>query len=368
MQTTQPDFGSITHKPEPVFIASFPTPADDTYYFWLYYEALEKHGYQLVNTRGVSLTEGWLEANAGKVDIVHFHWPAYMYSKKDIKDFFRSFLSFVRLLMKARALHYRIAWTVHNIFPHERNNIVLEYMTRLFLAHLSDVIFVHFEEARHTVSKRFFCFDNIHQIPHGSFKTVFENSCTKDEARGKYGLPADSFVYLIFGPVRPYKGIEEAVEAFKKTASPKDILLVAGNPSDEKISKWLTDNAEADPRIVPQLRFVPKEEVQFFFNAADVVLLPYKKIFTSGNLFLAFTFGKPVICPDMGIMSEIVDASVGIKYEPSHDGSTLAKAMLEIKTLDYDNCCKEAFKKSDSYTWEEAAATSAKAFMQCKRK
>jgi len=352
----------------PVYIASFPTPADDTYYFWLYYEALAKLGYELANTRGVTLTEEWLEKNAGKIDIIHFHWPAYIYSKKNFKDFYHSLIHFVRLLRKAKSLKYTIAWTVHNIFPHERNNLVLEYAARFCLARLADVLFVHFKEAKATVGKRFFRFKDIHEIPHGNFFSVFQNNCTREEARTRLNIPVDSFVYLVFGPVRPYKGIEEALDAFERTATAKDVLLVVGNCSDEKTGKWLTDKAEADPRIVPHLRFVPKDEVEFFFNASDVVLLPYKKIFTSGNLFLAFTFGKPVICPDMGIISEVVDSNVGIMYKPSQDSSALAEAMRGIKNLDYDKACAAAFGKARSFTWEEAAIRSEQAFRQCSRK
>lgn len=368
MEISQQHLQSSAPGPRPVYIASFPTPADDTYYFWLYYEALAEQGYHLVNTRGVSLTEAWLVENAGKVDIIHFHWPAYIYSKRDSKEFYRSFRNFVGLLLKAKRLNYQIAWTVHNIFPHERYNMVLEYLTRFCLAQLSDVLFVHFQGARRTVSKMFLRFSNIHEIPHGNFNTVFPNTCTKNEARERLCLAADACVYLIFGPVRSYKGIEDAVEIFQKAASPNDVLLVAGNPSDENISSWLSERAAADQRLTLQLRFVPKEEVQFFFNACDFVLLPYKKIFTSGNLFLAFTFGKPVICPDMGIMSEVVDEKVGIKYQPSQDGSTLAAALQDVKNLDYGKCCDEAFRKAHSYTWEEAAARSIKAFSQFRRK
>ncbi|WP_129127972.1 glycosyltransferase [Geomonas oryzae] len=350
-----------------VYIASFPTPADDTYYFWLYYEALEKQGYHLVDTRGVRLGETWLEENAGKISIIHFHWPAYIYSKEAPWEFFKSFLSFCKLLLKARSLGYQIAWTVHNIFPHERHNILLEYLTRFCLAHLADVIFVHFEGARHTVSRRFLTFKNIHKIPHGNFRTVFPNNCTRAEARERLGLQPESFVYLIFGPVRPYKGIEEAVAAFREIAAPEDILLVAGNPSDRHISEWLSTTADLDPRIVPRLRFVLKEDVQYYFQASDVVLLPYKKIFTSGNLFLALTFGRPVVCPNIGIMSEVVDTEVGIKYDLRSDGSSLIEAMREIKWRDHKKCCEAALKKAESFTWEEAAAISAMAFGQFRR-
>lgn len=368
MEISQEHLPPSTPESRPVYIASFPTPADDTYYFWLYYEALAESGYHLVNTRGVSLTEAWLVENAGKVDIIHFHWPAYIYSQKGVKEFYRSSRNFVKLLLKAKELNYQIAWTVHNIFPHERHNMVLEYLTRFCLAQLSDVLFVHFKAAKAKISRMFLRFSNIHEIPHGNFNTVFPNTCTKDKARESLGLPKDAFVYLIFGPVRPYKGIEDAVEVFQNAASPNDVLLLAGNPSDESISRWLSDKAAADRRLALKLNFVPKDEVQLFFNACDIVLLPYKKIFTSGNLFLAFTFGKPVICPDMGIMSEVVDAKVGIKYQPSPDGSTLATALQEIKRLDYDKCCSEALRKANSYTWEEAAARSVKAFSQFRRK
>jgi beta-1,4-mannosyltransferase len=355
-------------EPRIIYIASFPTPANDTYYFWLYYEALAKLGYELVDTRGISLTEEWLRNNVDKVQIIHFHWPAYIYSKKEFAEFLTSITKFKAMLALARDLGYTIAWTVHNIFPHERNNLCLEYLARLYLARFSDLIFVHFEKARTMVGRYFFRFRNVHVIPHGNYQTVFPNNCSRSEARTQLGLEPDAFVYLIFGPVRPYKGVEEAIDAFETTATEKDRLLLVGNPSDEKISSWIQEKARANGKIVPHLRFVPKEEVQLFFNASDVVLLPYKRIFTSGNLFLALTFGKPVIAPDMGIISDVVDASFGIKYRPSSNGAALAGAMRDIRSLDHRQACSRALKRADSFTWEEAALRSDRAFRQWERK
>lgn len=346
-----------------VRIVSFPTPADDTYYFWLYYEGLSQLDYELVDTRGVELDLAWLEKNAGAVDIIHFHWPAYTYSKKTFSSFYESIKSFASVLSEARKRGYKIAWTVHNAFPHERNNIYLEYLARVILAHYTDVVFVHFDGARRALLK-FFKWSNIHKIPHGNFSSVFPNDSTRISAREKLGIPTDAFVYLIFGPIRPYKGIEEGIEAFLATRTEKDVLIIAGNPSDSGLSKRIEEDAANNPSIKPILKFVEKSEVHFLFNATDIVLLPYKKIFTSGNLFLALTFGKPVIGPDMGILSEVVDESCGIKYTSTDRVSGLKSAFCKMKQLDSERLSRTALAKGKSYTWEESANISDKAFRQ----
>jgi len=348
-------------------IASFPMPNEDTYYFKLYYDALAKYGYNILNTRGKKFDANWLKENKGKIQILHFHWPAYIYSNRNALVFYKNLKSFISNIRLAKSTGYKVAWTVHNIFPHERWNMLLEYLGRLALAWLSDVIFVHFGRAKKLLFFYFGRIRKVYLIPHGNFQTVFENNCTKEDARARLGIPANAFVYLLFGSIRHYKGVEDAMQAFKQMNAQDTVLLIAGSPSDKELSAWITEEAKADPRVITFLKFINKEDVQFYLNATDVVLLPYKNVFTSGNLFLALTFRKPLVAPDIGIISEVVDKNCGCKYAPDKKNIGLLEAMRNIREIDFAQTVNSAYEKTLFFDWEKSAEISNKAFKQILR-
>lgn len=343
-----------------VHIASFPMPNPDTYYFWLYYQHLEKYGYNLVDTRGQNFDCEWVQHNSPRIQIIHFHWPAYIYSDKNFTCFVQKLISFFKAIREAKRSGYKILWTIHNLFPHERNNIVLEYIGRIILATLADVVFVHFAQAKKRVSQLFGRTKNVEIIPHGTFSLVFKNNCSKAEARTALGIASHSFVYLLFGPIRPYKGIEKAIEAFKLLNIPDSVLVIAGRPSDTKLSEFIAMESENNVSIKSFLRFIEEDEVQTFFNATDIVLLPYNNVFTSGNLFLALTFNKAVVAPDTGIISEVVDESFGIKYDPA-DKSALLQAMRNATEIDLEAATAASCARASLFDWKNSAAISHKA-------
>jgi beta-1,4-mannosyltransferase len=342
-------------------IASFPTPAKDKYYFWLYYDHLQKYGIELLDTKKTSFSKEWLDENKNNVDVVHFHWPAYIYSKSDFKEFFDSMIGFIGLLRLAKKYKIKIVWTVHNLFPHERNNMLLEYITRLSLCWYTDALFVHFWGAKERIKRLFFKKSNVYVIPHGTFEEVFPNTKNRLQARQVLEIQEDAFVYLMFGPIRPYKGIVDAIDAFLRCKEDNDILLIVGSPSDKGLSDYVAKQSIARIGIKSHIYLVDKADVCVFFNSADVVLLPYKDVFTSGNLFLAITFKVPVICPDIGIMEDLVNDHIGVKYD-RNDRSGLLNAMIDIKKRKHHQeyfCFEDAIKNN---SWEIAAKTSSDIF------
>src|SRR5205085_2947160 len=70
-------------------------------------------------------------------------------------------------------------------------------------------------------------------------------------------------------------------------------------------------------RILLRADFIPDEETELYFKAADVLVLPYKHIYQSGVLFLGYSFGLPVLAADVGsLKDEIVDGKTGFAFRP----------------------------------------------------
>ena len=75
------------------------------------------------------------------------------------------------------------------------------------------------------------------------------------------------------------------------------------------------------------MQFIPDDQMEWYLKGADVLVLPYKEIFQSGVLFLAYTFGLPVVATDVGsFREEIVEGSTGFLCKPG-DPAELAKAV-----------------------------------------
>src|SRR6185436_14841474 len=80
-------------------------------------------------------------------------------------------------------------------------------------------------------------------------------------------------------------------------------------------------------RTVLRMEFIPDEEMELYLKAADVTVLPYTRIFQSGVLFLAYSFGLPVIASDVGSLREdVVEGETGFICKPE-DSLDLAKTI-----------------------------------------
>jgi glycosyltransferase involved in cell wall biosynthesis len=116
-------------------------------------------------------------------------------------------------------------------------------------------------------------------------------------------------------------------------------LIVAGEP--KKGSEEYLDEIQqsvkrdfSERQVILRIQFIPDEEMEMYLKGADVLVLPYKEIFQSGVLFLAYSFGLPVVATDVGsFREEIVEGSTGFLCKPG-DPAELAKAIEKYFTSD----------------------------------
>src|SRR4029077_7235667 len=153
---------------------------------------------------------------------------------------------------------------------------------------------------------------------------------SKEVARQHLNIPRGNKVILFFGFIRQYKGLEYLLEAFKEIKEQVEdaMLLIAGKVSDEDraefqhYSKLLAQFVDKDSvRCVTE--YISIDKIEYFFSAADVVVLPYIKPSQSGILLSAFAAGRPVIVTDTGGLSEIVDDGRSGFVVPPKDSKAL---------------------------------------------
>ena len=173
---------------------------------------------------------------------------------------------------------------------------------------------------------------------------------SREEARAKLGITATN-VALFFGHVRPFKGLDVALAAWRKLEVDA-LLLVAGEV-------WFGGEGEyraaAGPNVRFDFRFIPDSEIATYFAASDVVLAPYRIEAQSGVALTAFHFARPVIASTVGGLPEIIDGNNGMLVPPD-DAAALAQAVSDFFGLaDRELMERAAAGSARRYSWEEYA-------------
>ncbi len=163
-------------------------------------------------------------------------------------------------------------------------------------------------------------------IPHGNFHSLFSDRISKTEAREQLQLSKKNKYLLFFGQIKTVKGLDILLKALKQTDENVN-LIIAGKPwkDDFDVYEKLIKELQIDSRTVKKIRFIEDGERNLLFQAADILVLPYKKIFQSGVLLMAMSAGIPVIASDLEAMQEmIVDNETGFLFK-TEDACSLAQ-------------------------------------------
>jgi len=157
-------------------------------------------------------------------------------------------------------------------------------------------------------------------LEHPTYDMFSQEPVDKTVARKELGLE-DGPLLLFFGYVRAYKGLDvllDTMALLRSSVSPK--LLVVGEFYDGK-ERYVERLEALGITDMVEIRdsFVPNEEVNLYFSAADVVVLPYLSASQSGIIQIAFALNRPVITTSVGGLPEVVpDGRVGFVVEPGH--------------------------------------------------
>lgn len=259
---------------------------------------------------------------AGDVDVVHLHWlEPYVQGTTIVRTLVMSLLAVAQLLL-LRFLGVRLVWTVHNLTPHESPFPRIDRWLVGLVVRICDRFIVHCEAVGAEFATRYGGERTERRtaiIPHGHFIDNYDNGLSQATAREELSMDSSETVFLYFGRVRRYKGPHRLVDAFRAASVEGSRLLIVGAPHDPKFAEEVERNAAKSDRVDTVLEFVPDEEVQVYMNAADVVVLPYRDIATSGAAVLAMSFGKAIITPATGCNPEMIGDDGGFLYDGEAD-------------------------------------------------
>lgn len=231
-----------------------------------------------------------------------------------------------------RMLRRPVATTAHVVTPHE--SMRLQRTIYGSIHAMADLVIAHSEFDRRRLHTEFGVDDDrLAVISHGEYG-FFERTgeiSSRQVARQSLNLEDDQEVALFFGYIREYKGLDILLEAWPVVAEarPNARLVIAGDPVQLSPERSAELQAWAE-RVGALHRFdyIPFSEVSRYFSAADLLVMPYRRISQSGVLFLALSLGVPVLATSVGGISEMLeDESNALLIEPEST-SSLARALI----------------------------------------
>jgi glycosyltransferase involved in cell wall biosynthesis len=236
---------------------------------------------------------------AQRADVVHFQWLTVQQLD-------------ARLLPRGRPL----ALTAHDVLPREGS--ARQRAAQRALYERFDAIVAHSAHgAARLTGELGIESERVHVIRHGAFVHLAERPAAPAP------FDTDKRVVLFFGLLRPYKGIDVLLDAWRGIDDAE--LWIVGMPRMDVSA--LRASAPANVRFVT--RFVGDAELPAYFRRADLVVLPYREIEQSGVLFTALAFGKALLVSDVGGFAEVAAAGAARAVAPG-DAAALHDALVEL--------------------------------------
>jgi len=251
--------------------------------------------------QGIEVQEwSMLRIILGSYDLVHIHWPDNILKTKFWWNALIKLSLLMMVLVWIRFFRRRsVIWTAHNIESHENWHPRTEKLFWDQLTKHIDGILVH----EIGIGKRLHLLRpqlklvRMKTIPLAHFRGHYPCDISRQEARERLGIKNDEFVYGFLGQLRPYKNVNSLIKAFLGLPE-GNRLIIAGNPIDKAMQESLKKAAQGNKQIELHFEFVEDTDLQAFYKAFDLVVLPFSQITNSGSALLALSFGCPVLMAD----------------------------------------------------------------------
>ena len=271
-----------------------------------------------------------------KPEYIHFDWiVSYYYRRWKWLTWLSVPCFFLQIWIVKHLLSIRIVWTLHNISPHDLGSQRLHQLCQKFMARKCDWIRVFGKDTfQKAIQQLNVSEDSIRIIPEGDYTRWYSNTKTRKESRTFLDISEHLKVFLYIGFIRPYKGIAELISVFAQNSDSSNLLIIAGQVKDKAYANELFAKSYPNIRIVPG--FIPSGTLQYYFNATDLVVLPFSKIDNSGSVIMSMGFCKPIIAPHSGALIERLEQQSELLFKSPDELSEKINYAhtLSQKTLD----------------------------------
>ncbi|WP_406023648.1 glycosyltransferase [Nocardioides sp. NBC_00850] len=293
---------------------------------------------------------GFARAIAGRYDVFHVHWPELLLTsaRTPLRRLARRLLT-TAFIIRLRLTRTPVVRTWHNLVRPDRLSRwdhwlldALEHRTR-HVIRLTDQTAPPLDVPTSTI---------VHAHYRDWFEPVVE----------AFAEPVETVErrVLYFGLIKPYKGVEQLLEAVADSPEADVDVRLVGSPSDPALADQVRAAATADPRISADLTYADDATLAAEIAAATLVVLPYKAMHNSGALLLALSLDTPVLAPDNEVNRRLAE-EVGEGWLHLFEG-TLTIEDLERALKAVAASSPDGRPDLSAREWPESAALHAAAF------
>ncbi|MGB3295825.1 MAG: glycosyltransferase family 4 protein [Phormidesmis sp.] len=301
------------------------------------------------------------------VRVLHFHTlHPFLLGKSEVTRLAK-LIFFIAQITFLKLFKIKAVWTVHELkdkLGDNTNNI--SPLQAKALGFFIDGFIVHCESTRDSVVQFFALHDKeqkVHVIPHGNYIDIYRNEISSEEARAKLYLPKRDFVFLLIGGIYRYKGVLEAINAFKAIQENDSYLVIAGKLCEANLEEDIALAIGDSKNILFVPEAIEDDDMQVYINAANCVLLPYGVFTTSGVALLAMSFGKACIAPSVGFFKDTLQGAGALLYDTG-DQAGLSKSMSFATNhpTQVDQIGHQNFDLAQRWSWAYVAEKTYKAY------
>ncbi len=259
----------------------------------------------------------WRTALLGRYDVFHVHWPELLIrAPRPLKARLRRGALYV-LLIRLRVQRIPIVRTMHNLTPHEAGQT--QEKRALSALDKRSVLVIRLNPTTPITPE-----SRAVTILHGHYRDRFGAMPRPQAVPGR-------IVY--FGLIRPYKGVETLIAAFRTLSAADLTLRIVGRPSSG-LGDVITREAAQDSRISSVLRFVSDEELVAEVSEAELVVLPYREMHNSGVLLVALSLDRAVLVPstpaNLALATEVGPGWIYL-YEGGLTGAIVQDSLTRLR-------------------------------------
>jgi len=266
--------------------------------FFAFYKNIFKSKFRVIS--GIKWIIGTIlsvfHARFSGISIFHFH------------IFYTNILVLFNLLF-VKILFGKVVLTVHDVssFSNSSNSSVIGKL----VYKLTDRIITHNEFSKsEIINVNANLSSCISIVPHGNFTPFINVQYDKEKSKEQLGIPNNRRILLFFGMIKKVKGLEVLLSALKGVIkqNPDVLLVIAGKPweNDFSVYQKIIDENNLSEYILLHTKFIPQEDVEHYYCASDLVVLPYKKIYQSGVLMMTLSYERPALVSDLPPLKEII--------------------------------------------------------------
>lgn len=252
----------------------------------------------------------------------------------------------------------RILYVCHNVLPHERflgDRALVKWALRKGNGY---IVQSRTDEAD---LKKLYPRALLERAVHPTYNAFRFSGMGKAEARERLGLSNEEKVLLFFGFIREYKGLKHLIRAIPLISVSLDnvnLLIVGDFGGDKEAYMKLIQENEVQEAVTIRDGYIPDQEVEPYFAACDLVVLPYESATQSGIVQLAYGFEKPVIVTAVGGLPDVVKNGKTGYVVPPFSPEDLAGAVIryfkEDKEKEFqENVEREAWR----FSWDRMTET-----------